>query len=88
VGGQVPRSVRAATRDRKECRSELFKEVGAYRHAIIHNQAIGTSKTAKLKLLPPVPKDTPVKVDRHTFESIIGAVKKELNVLSIPTRAT
>ena len=64
-------------------RSELLAELGAYRHAIIHNQAIGTSKTASLKQLPPTLKGAPIRVDRHAFESMVSAVKKELHAFSL-----
>jgi hypothetical protein len=65
---------------KNEVRSELFRELGTYRHAIIHNQSLGTSKTASLVLLPAVPKDNPVRVTRHVFELIALKVKAELVV--------
>ena len=72
---------------KNEVRSDLFGELGAYRHAIIHNHAVGTSKTRKLMLLPPVPEGTAVRVDRHMFELLVKAVKKELHAISLPRRA-
>lgn len=68
--------------EKNSIRSEFFRELATYRHAIVHNQAIGTSKTEKLKLLPNVPKGAALKVDRHAFELIVGLVKKELHAIS------
>lgn len=68
--------------EKNAIRSELFRELGTYRHAIVHNHAVGTTKTEKLKLLPSVPKGATLKVDRHVFESIVRLVKKELHAIS------
>jgi len=73
--------------EKNAVRSELFRELGTYRHAIVHNHAIGTSKTEKLTLLPRVPKGTTLKVDRHVFELIVSLVKKELHGISRPAIA-
>jgi hypothetical protein len=62
-------------------RSEFFRQLGTYRHSIIHNQAIGTSKTATLTLLPAVPKGALLRVTRHVFESMVSKVKAELHVI-------
>lgn len=70
--------------DKNAIRSELFRELATYRHAIVHNHAVGTSKTEKLKLLPSVPKGEILKVDRHVFELIVKLVKKELHAISRP----
>lgn len=70
--------------DKNSIRSELFKELGMYRHAIIHNHAVGTSRTEMPKFLPQVPKGTLIKVNRLVFELIISLVKKELLVISHP----
>jgi hypothetical protein len=67
--------------------SELFRELGAYRNAIVHNHAVGTMKTEKLKLLPCVLKGAALKVDRHVFELIVSLVKKELHAISHPATA-
>lgn len=68
--------------EKNAIRSELFKELATYRHAIVHNHAVGTSKTEKLKLLPQVSKDATLKVDRHAFELIVKLVKRELHAIS------
>lgn len=70
--------------EKNDVRNELFRELGTYRHAIIHNFAIGTSKTEKLKLLPPVSKGVTLKVDRYVFELIVSLVKKELYAIHVP----
>ena len=62
-------------------RSEFFRQLGTYRHSIVHNQAIGTSKTSALTLLPAVPKGAPLRVTRHVFESMVSKVKAELHVI-------
>lgn len=68
-------------------KSEFFKELGTYRHAIVHNRALGTSKTEKLMLLPQVVKDEPVKVTRHVLELIVKRAKEELHAISLPEYA-
>jgi hypothetical protein len=73
--------------EKNTIRSELFRELGSYRHAIVHNHAVGTSKTQKLKLLPSVPKGATLKVDRHMFEAIVKLIKKELHAISRPAIA-
>lgn len=73
--------------EKNSIRSELFRELGTYRHAIVHNHAVGTSKTEKLKLLPSVLKGAALKVDRHMFELIVRLVKKELHAISRPVTA-
>lgn len=69
-------------------RSEFFKELGTYRHAIVHNKALGTSKTEKLKLLPCVARGASLRVERHLFERIVKLVKEELHALSHPSAAS
>lgn len=73
--------------EKNAIRSEFFRELGMYRNAIVHNHAVGTSKTEKLKLLPNVPKGATLKVDRHVFELIVRLVKKELHAISRPATA-
>lgn len=73
--------------EKNDIRSELFRELGMYRHAIVHNHAVGTSRTEKLNLLPNVPKGAALKVDRHVFELIVRLVKKELQAISRPAAA-
>lgn len=73
--------------EKNAVRSELFRELATYRHAIVHNHAVGTSKTEKLELLPSVPRGAALKVDRHLFELIVGLVKKELHAISRSTTA-
>ncbi|MBI4997090.1 MAG: hypothetical protein HZC22_09370 [Rhodocyclales bacterium] len=68
--------------EKNAIRSELFGELATYRHAILHNSAVGTSKTEKLKLLPSVRKGAALKVDRHVFELIVKLVKNELHTIS------
>ena len=62
--------------------SDLFGELAAYRNAIVHNNAIGTSKTEKLKLLPSVARGATVKIDRHLFERMVKLIKEELHAVS------
>lgn len=68
-------------------KSELFRELGTYRHAIMHNHAVGTSKTEKLKLLPSTHKGAALNVDRHVFELIVRLIKKELHAISLSATA-
>ena len=65
-----------------EIKSKFFGELGTYRHAIIHNQSIGTSKTASLAILQAFPAGAPVTVDRHVFEAILCNVRSELQAIS------
>ena len=64
--------------------SEVFGELRKYRNAIIHNQSMGTSDTAALRLLPCVERGAPVKVTRHVLEVILAAIRKDLAALSLP----
>lgn len=73
--------------EKNAIQSEFFGELAIYRHAIVHNHAVGTSKTEKLKFLPNVSKGATLKVDRHVFELIVRLVKKELHELSHPATA-
>ncbi len=73
--------------EKNAIRSDLFRELGTYRHAIVHNHAVGTSKTEKLTLLPSVPEGATLKVDRHVFELIVRLVKEELHAISRPATA-
>lgn len=68
--------------------SDFFAELAAYRHVIVHNRAKGNSRTEGLRLLPSVAKDQPVKVTRHGFEALVAMLKRELSVLSYPTRVS
>lgn len=73
----------AHSRNKKktEMKSELFRELGTYRHAIIHNQSQGTSRTAALKILPAVPSGSKLRIDRNVFELIITKIKAELGAI-------
>ena len=74
----------ASGRERSSVLSSFFGELSAYRHAIIHNRALGTSKTEVLTLLPAVARGQPVKVTRHGFEALVALLKAELHALSYP----
>lgn len=72
---------RSRNKKKTDMKSELFRELGTYRHAIMHNQSQGTSKTAALKILPAVPSGSNLRIDRNNFELIVTKIKLELDAI-------
>lgn len=71
--------------EKNRIKSDFFYELSTYRHSIIHNQSLGTSKTAQCLILPKILKGKPLQINRHVLELIVKEANRTLCSLSLPS---
>lgn len=69
---------------KNDIQSDLFGDLKEYRHSIVHNHGLATSRMSSLKVLPRLESAQQVQITRERLEKIIHEIKRELMRLSLP----